>query len=138
MAWNEFVFVFKETSFFVFTGEGVDSNGSPEFIYRPVQDGVGLVSPRAVCVHPTGVYFMARNGVYRTTGQSAELISDLVEPIWSGESSAFYSGGAISHSSIRNCAMTTWENRLYLSFPTSTANDRMLVFDPRDQWWSLL
>lgn len=137
IAWKEFVFVFKETSFFVFTQQATDGNGSPEFVFRPVEAGVGLASPRAVCIHPSGVYFMARNGVYRTTGQEPEQISSLVEPIWSGEASPFYTGGTLAHGSITNCAMGTWEDRIYLAFPTSEANGRVLVFDPRYEWWSL-
>jgi hypothetical protein len=135
--WKEFYFVFKETSFNVFTGVATDGEGSPEFLFRPVEAGVGLASPRAICTHPTGVYFMARNGVYRTTGQEPELISSLVEPIWSGEASPFYTGGTLAHGSIANCAMGTWEDRIYLAFPTAEANNRILVFDPRYDWWSL-
>ncbi len=137
ITWKEFVFVFKETSFFVFTHQATDSEGGPDFVFRPVEAGVGLASPRAVCIHPTGVYFMARNGVYRTTGQEPELISNLVGPIWSGETSPFYTGGALAHGSITNCAMGTWEDRIYLAFPTSETNNRILVFDPRYEWWSL-
>jgi hypothetical protein len=136
VAWKEFVFVFKETSFFVFYAVG-SPNDSPEFLFRPVDAGVGLVSPRAYCIHPTGVYFMARNGVYRTTGQEPELISSAVEPIWSGEASPFYTGGTLATGSIANCAMGAWEDRIYLAFPTAEANSRVLVYDPRFEWWSL-
>lgn len=136
IAWKEFVFIFKETKLFVITGTSLTA-GKPEFNYRPVDSGVGLASPRAICSHPTGVYFMSRNGVYRTTGQEPELVSSLVTPIFSGEASAFYLGGTISHGSIANCAMGVWENRIYLAFPTSEANSRVLVYDPRYEWWSL-
>jgi hypothetical protein len=136
VAWKEFVFVFKETSFFVFhTVAGFE--GSPEFIFRPVEAGVGLAAPRAYCIHPTGVYFMARNGVYRTTGQEPELISNPVEPIWSGDISPFYTGGTLAHGSIASCAMGTWEDRIYLAFPTESANSRVLIYDPLFEWWSL-
>ncbi|MBS1890970.1 MAG: hypothetical protein JST59_06740 [Actinobacteria bacterium] len=137
VTWNEFVFVFKETSFFVFTGQGTDSGGSPEFVYRPVQAGVGMVSPRAVCVLPSGVYFMSRKGLYRTTGQEPQLVSGLVDPLWNGETSSFFTGGAISHTEITNCTMASWENRIYLSYSTSLDNDRVLVYDPANEWWSL-
>jgi len=137
IAWKEFVFVFKETSFFVFYSVGGAEN-SPEFNYRPVDAEVGMVSPRAVCTHPSGVYFMARNGVYRTTGQEPELISSLIEPIFSGEASPFYTGGTLAHGSITNCAMGVWEDRIYLAFPSAEANNRVLVYDPKFDWWSLL
>jgi len=137
IAWKEFVFVFKETSFFVFYSVG-GAEGSPVFNFRPIDAGVGMVSPRAVVAHSTGIYFMARNGVYRTTGQEPELISSLVEPIFSGEASPFYTGGTLAHGSITNCAMGTWEERIYLAFPTAEANNRVLVYDPRFEWWSLL
>jgi hypothetical protein len=138
IAWREFVFVFKETRFFVVYGTSVDSEGKPIFNYRPVEAGVGLASPRAVCVHPSGVYFMSRSGVYRTNGQEPELVSSLIEPIWSGDISPFYTGGTLAQGSITNCAMTAHEERIYLSFPSESANDRTLVCDPRFEWWSLL
>lgn len=137
IAWKEFVFVFKETKFFVVTGEHEDGEGKPIFDYRAVDSGAGLASPRAVVSHPTGVYFMARNGVYRTTSQEPELISSRVEPIFSGDISPFYTGGTLAHGSITNCAMGAWEDRIYLSFPSESANNRVLVYDPQFEWWSL-
>ena len=80
---------------------------------------------------------MARNGVYRTTGQEPELISSPIEPIWSGDPSPFYTGGVLAHGSITNCAMGAWEDRIYLAFPTESANNRVLVYDPQYEWWSL-
>jgi hypothetical protein len=138
VAFREFVFVFKETKFFVVSDSVSDAEANPEFIYRPVETGVGLVSSRAICVHPTGVYFMSRQGVYRTTGQEPELVSSLVEPIWNGGASPFYTGGILAHGSITNCAMGAFDDRIYLSFPTAEANNRTLVYDPRFEWWSLL
>jgi hypothetical protein len=137
IAWKEFVFAFKETRFFVIFQTGTDSEGKPEFDYRAIDASAGLASPRAVVAHPSGIYFMARNGVYRTTGQEPELISSPVEPIWSGDASPFYTGGTLAHGSITNCAMGTWEDRIYLAFPTESANSRVLVYDPQYEWWSL-
>jgi hypothetical protein len=137
VVWRELLFVFKESRYFVFDGVGVDSEGLPEFNFRPVEAGVGMVSPRAIAVHPSGVYFMTRHGVYRTTGQEPELVSSMIEPIWSGEISSFYTGGTLAHGSITNCAMGAWEDRIYLSFPTEEANNRTLIYDPQFEWWSL-
>lgn len=137
IAWRELIFVFKETVFFVFYGVATNAEGSPEFLFRAVEAGVGLVSPRAICTHETGVYFMGRNGVYRTTGQEPEAISGLVEPLWNGNFSSFYTGGAILHSAITNCAMAAYRDRIYLSFSNEAVNNRTLIYDPNLQWWSL-
>jgi hypothetical protein len=137
IAWRELIFVFKETVFFVFYGVGTNSEGSPEFLFRAVEAGVGMVSPRAVCVHHTGVYFMSRQGVYRTTGEEPELISSLIEPLWTRDVSPFFKGGTIEQGAITECAMGTHEDRIFLSYPTASTNNRTLVYDPQFEWWSL-
>jgi hypothetical protein len=137
IAWKEFVFVFKETCFFVFYSSGSAGEGTPTFNFRPIEAGVGMVSPRAVCAHHTGVYFMSRQGVYRTTGQEPELVSSLVEPIWTGDVSPFFTGGTISQSAITECAMgVDHEDRIRLTYSTGTET-RGLIYDPQFSWWSL-
>lgn len=137
IAWKEFVFVFKESKFFVFWGNSTDAEGNPVFNYRTVDTGIGCVAPRTLCADASGVYFMSRHGVHRTAGQEPELLSSMIEPIWSGEASPFYTGGTLAHSYITNCAATLHDERLYLSYPTSEANSRTLVYDPGADWWSL-
>lgn len=137
VAWRELVIVFKETKFFVVYGTDTDAAGNPIFRYTTIDTGVGLASPRAVAVGTNAVYFMSRNGVYRTTGQDPELVSAIVQPIWAGDPSPFYTGGAISHGLIGNCAMGFHDERLYLAFSSGADNDRVLIFDPRYEWWSL-
>jgi hypothetical protein len=138
VTWREFVFVFKESKFFVITDQARDSENKPEFVFQTIETGVGLASPRAVCIHQSGVYFMSREGVYRTTGSEPEQVSSLVEPIWSGDTSLFYKGGVLAFSAITNCAMETWDEKIYLSFPTASANNRQLVYSPEYKWWSVL
>jgi hypothetical protein len=137
IAWQNFVFVFKESKFFVFYGNATDGSGNPIFNYRPVDNGIGCASPRTICADRNGVYFMGRLGVYRTTGQAPELISRNVEPIWTGDISPFYTGGVLLHSAITSSAAAVHEEQLYLSFPTESTNNRTLVYDPRAEWWSL-
>lgn len=138
VTWREFVFVFKESKFFVITDQARDEENKPEFVFQTIETGVGLASPRAVCIHPSGVYFMSRTGVHRTTGSEPELVSNLVEPIWTGDTSLFYKGGVLAFSAIKNCAMETWDEKIYLSFPTSEAANRQLVYSPDYKWWALL
>jgi len=137
ISWGEFTFVFKETKYFVIWGVSADGRGNPVFNYRTVDTGVGLVAPETLCADASGVYFMGRGGVYRTTGQAPQLISGKIEPIWAGGASPFFTGGTLAHTSITDCAATIHEGRLYLSYPTVEANDRTLVYDPGSGWWSL-
>ena len=137
LTWGEFTFVFKETKFFVIYGISTDREGNPEINYRTVDTGVGLVASETLCADESGVYFMGRGGVYRTLGQAPELISRKIEPVWGGGASPFFTGGVLSHSAIDSCAATVHDGRLYLSYPTSEANDRTLVYDPEAGWWSL-
>ena len=80
-SWRDLIFVFKQSKFFVFYGQSVDDDGDPVFNYRPVDAGVGLVSPRALAVSEQGVYFLDRTGLYFTAGGRPERVSDIVESL---------------------------------------------------------
>jgi len=138
IGWRELVFVFKQTKFFVFYGEGVDGAGEPEFQFRTFDTGIGLASSRALCAGRDGVYFMDRKGVYQTTGQEAKRVSENVEPIFFSGASPFFQGGTLLQSQITNCVMHWINERVYLAYTsTSTTNNYMLVFDTRYGWWTL-
>jgi len=140
-AWREFVFVFKESKFFVFYGTHSDESGNPVFDYRPVDTGIGAVASRGIAVGRDGVYFLARTGVYRTVGGEPMLISDDLDGVFaqqSGVAPPFYSGAVISNAHIEDAALEWWDERVYVAVPTNNAyNDRTFVFDTRYQWWSV-
>jgi hypothetical protein len=137
--WRDQLIVFKQTKFFVFYGQSVDDEGEPEFNKRAVQAGVGLVAPGAIAVAEQGVYFLDRTGIYFTDGRQPTRVSDIVEPIFHGDSSVYYLGGELNDASIEDCTMVYHDERLWLSFPASASstNNRQLVFDPHEKWWSL-
>lgn len=134
IAWRELVFVFKQTKFFVFYGNSVAGDGTAIFNYRPVEGGVGLASRFGIAATPNGVYFVGDDGLYVTTGSSAEKVSNQVEPIWGGDYSDYYQGGAIS--TIANTALTSLDSVLYMAFTTS-GGQRVLVHDTEAGWFSL-
>lgn len=139
VAWERYVFVFKETKFFRFYGTSTGAAGTPVFNYEGVDNGVGLVSSRALCAARDGVYFLGRNGVYRTTGSRAELVSPTLDPFFAGVQPDFMVSQPINLGALTACAMTAHREQIYLAVPvgTSSTNTRLFVYDPRYQNWTL-
>lgn len=139
VAWGNQLFVFKSSSYYVFSGTSTDSAGLPVFNYHAVVTGCGLVSSRALVAGRDAVYFMDRKGVYKTTGPTPPVpVSGNLDPLFTGDLSDLYSGSAISQGNITNAAMTWHEERVYVSAPTlQSYNDRMFVLDTRYGWWSV-
>ncbi len=137
IAWGNNVYVFKETKFFVIYGESTASDGSSIFNYRTVDAGVGALSQQAVCANDDGVYFTSRKGVYRTTGQTPELISDLIRPVFSGETMPFFTGPALYTSG--TAAMCAHDHKIFVVLPFNVGNvaaGRPFVYDTRFGTWT--
>lgn len=139
VTWQDRVFVFKESKFFVFGNESVDSDGTPQFNYYMVDTGVGLAARQAIAVGRDGVYFMSRQGVYVTNGSAPASLSEIIEPFWVGSPEVYFLSSTVNQAQISLCRLAWHKEKLYLSVPTgtATANDRMLVHDLRRAWWSL-
>lgn len=139
-AFDNYVIVFKETKFFVFYGTSINpEDGTPEFSYRAVDASVGLAAPQALCVAPDGVYFLSQDGIYKTNGGYPQRVSELVEPLFDGESPDLYSGSVINWSASSKIRMAYLNKQVFVAVPTggATENDRLLVFDIPDQWWTV-
>lgn len=80
--WRDLTFVFKQTKFFVFYGTSTSSTGTPVFNYRSVRSTVGVDQKGACVAGPDGVYFLSRDGVFRTTGGPPERISRQLDPLF--------------------------------------------------------
>ena len=139
LAWRDRLFVFKESKFFVFSSTSTTSTGGAQFNYYPVENGQGLVAAGAVCAGRDAVYFLSRDGVYRTTGGVGELVSGALDPLFRGESPDFFQGSAINQAQISKARMVFWQEQVFLAVPTgsATVNDRVFVHDPRFGWWTL-
>jgi hypothetical protein len=138
VAWRDFVFIFKESKFFVVYGESTDEAGEPVFDYRTVDAGVGCIGPKAAVAGTDGVYFVDRKGVYRTTGDESQRLSDAIEPIFLGGSSDYFMGGELLHSQASNTVIGYHDERVYVAYTsTGTANNYVLEYDPAFGWWSL-
>lgn len=136
---GSYLFVFKQSKFFVFYGTGISAeDGTPEFSYRTVDTGIGLAADNLLCVAEDGVYFVHGSGVYRTSGSAPVLVSDVIDPLFAGVVGTFYSGSAINSASLSAARMVFHNKQVVLSVPTgsSAVNDTLLIFDPRYNTWN--
>lgn len=139
VTFRELLIVFKETKFYVFDSAGVDADGEFDPSYRRVDNSIGLAASKAVVSARDGVYFLHRNGVYRTTGSDPVPVSGALDPFFSGEPSVYFRSDPINRSAITSCAMGFHQERVFLACPTgsSSTNNRTWVLDPRSGAWSL-
>lgn len=136
-AWfNNQAFIFKKTKFFVFYGTSADGTGEPVFNYRPVDTGVGMwaYAPQAVCVGPDGVYFLASDGIYRTTGGPPVKISAALDPFFAGATGPFWTSG--NWSSTDMAQRLHWhDGKLYAALATPGGR-LLLVWDSSLNAWT--
>jgi hypothetical protein len=139
VTWRNFLLVFKETKFFRFYGTAVAGSGVPEFRYEGVEGGIGLAASKAVIAARDGVYFIGRDGVYRTVGDTAVLVSGTLDPFFRDQIPDYFDGQPLNQGSIAIAAATFWNERLYFAVPTgtSTTNNRLLEYDPQHDWWAV-
>lgn len=138
IAWREYVFVFKKTKFYVFTGESVGSDGSAIFNYRKVDTGVGLIAPRAVVAAENGVYFVDNAGVYITTGAEPVKISGPIDPIFFGGAEDYFTGERLSRTFETFSALGHWQDMIFFTMVDALGNfDQTFAYHTEDGWWSL-
>ena len=84
--YNDFTFLFKQSKFFVFYGNSVDSTGGTVFNYRTVANAFGgsnaAIYQGQVCSAPSGVYVITDSGVWKTTGGPPQLVSPGLSPLF--------------------------------------------------------
>lgn len=138
VTWREYVFIFKETRFYVFTEESTDADGNPVFNYRKIDVGIGCAGPRAVATDENGVYFVDRTGVYLTTGEAPVKLSEAVDPLFYGEDTDYVADldfDLISTPYHMNAVL--WQDLLIISnYNTGATAVTTLVYDTKDGWWS--
>ena len=133
-SWGDYTFLFKQSKFFVFYGNSVDSTGGTVFNYRTVSNAFGGASGTIyqgnVVAAPDGVYVITQTGVWRTTGGPPQLISGALSPLFNntltslnyqgtgytslapaanvGSGGSFYSEGCIYFAITYNAATSAW------------------------------
>jgi hypothetical protein len=138
------LFVFKKSRFYVFYGTSTDSTGNPVFNYRTVE-GAGIhneaVAPGMLCCATTsGVYFVGADGVYRTTGGFPQKVSSQIDPLFRANSTAYSTiAEDWNHNMSLVRSMCEFQGRLYLvagNYDNGTTTGFLLVFDPNTSNWT--
>lgn len=136
VTWRDYVFVFKESRFYVFTAESTDADGNPVFNYRKVDNGVGLLGERALAIHETGVYFLDRKGLYVTTGDTPIKVSDAVDVAFEGLDTDFFTSLSFSRQGGEGRALVVWKDLVIFSGGNTGSGTTTLVYDISNGWWS--
>jgi hypothetical protein len=140
LTWGDYMFVFKQTKFFVFYGVDVGAAGTPVFNYRTV-NGQGIPldwdgQAPAACVAQDGVYFVNKEGVWRTTGGPPEKISTAVDPLFNiaspDDPNPYYGDVPGANGTHPYSAITHWRDRLLIY----GYEDQVLVHHLKEGWWS--
>lgn len=140
--YNNQLYVFKDTKFFVFYGNSTDSTGNPVFNYRTVNTGIGLRTSAGAgsrgahcyCVGPHGVYFHGSYGIYVTTGGAPTLMSQPITPFFTGRATAYWQGGTTVGQPLTDTPLDmAWvDDSLYVSYSPSA----VMVFNSQYGTWA--
>lgn len=140
--WGGQVFVFKETRLFVFGGVSPDAEGNPIFNFRTVDLGTRLLPPSVaggpqVVAGGEGVYFVANDGLWMTTGGEPALLSEDLDPL--ADSQALIGPAATTFGELRWTDAKGIEfanNAVYVGLGESSVT-RLLKFDLRTLRWTV-
>ena len=83
VTYNNQVFVFKKSRFFVFYDEYA-ADGAVDFLFHE-RTGAGLAVAGAVIVSPIGVFFQGADGIYLTNGGDAVKVSGEIDGLFAGK-----------------------------------------------------
>lgn len=138
---NNQLFIFKSTKYFVFYGTSTDPTGNPVFNYRTVAANLGpqfrqLITPAAVCTGPDGVYFVSGDSVYRTTGGAPINVALPIVPYFAASTGPFWQGGNWSPTSAITPRIGWVGDRMFVSLVPTGGSAGTFVYDRRiDSWY---
>jgi hypothetical protein len=93
----------------------------------------GLLGRWAMAVGPGGIYFVAEDGIFVTTGGPEEWISREIDPLFLGMTK--HGLLPIDKSATTRLRLTVWENKLYFSYIDTALAPQVLVYSILNKFW---
>lgn len=128
VTWGRQLFVFKETYVCVFYGISEEAEGKPRFNFTTIDLGTRAIAPRGsgpphVVAGREGVYFVAEDGIWVTTGGPPVLVTDQLDLNLSRRESRTELGGATFPSWLHVKGLLYMAGCLYVGIQKGTAED---------------
>lgn len=109
------------------------SSDSPTVTSTITQCTRGLVSRWALATGISGMYFIASDGIYRTSGGPEDWISKDIDPLFNGMSKNGVA--AIDLTDLEAMRLEIFENELYFQYHDSNGSSQCLVYSIPYQFW---
>ena len=93
----------------------------------------GLLGRWAMAVGPGGLYFVAEDGVFVTSGGPEDWISREIDPLFLGVATHGYQ--PIDKTATIALRLTIWENKLYFSYQDTLGARQVLVWSILNRFW---
>ena len=127
LTWRAFdrdCIIYTGTGLYRFSQLGLDFSDAR---FEEIESPGGLAGKRAVAQldGQAGHLFLAKSGIYLFDGQRVSEVSYPVETMFTDSSNIDY----VNPSYMSTAIMVTSRDRMYLSYGTSAANDRLMVAD---------
>lgn len=143
IAWNNLVFVFKQSRFFVFYSTTTDASGNPIFNYRPVAAGIGLgftppssdASLAQACAGRSGVYFWGADGIYLTAGDVPVKVSGALDPFFQHRTIPYCPGlNGLWTGDLTNASIAASNGYVYCSLGLGFSPRTFVMNETTRQW----
>lgn len=111
------------------------SGDSPSVTSTVTQCKKGLVSRWSLAVGMDAIYFVSRDGVYRSGGGPAEWLSKKIDPIFRGMTVAGMAPIDFSYPQIHAVKLEIHENELYFQYEDTQGVRQCLIYSIPYQFW---
>jgi len=93
----------------------------------------GLFARWGMAIGPGGIYFVAEDGIFRTSGGPEEWLSRPIDPLFQGQT--VYGLAPIDKTATTAIRLTVWENKLYFTYQDTLGARQTLVFAILTNFW---